>query len=177
MNKYLFLALSLSLFWACTDDAATTQEGASETTETTETAPTGSIHSPSPAGDSHMEALLTKDYWVFEFYIPKDDSDMEAKLFNRGRWYRFNPDGTYENGHWQEVQGKGIWKYYVEDGQDKIWLDSANNKEDSEYKLKANGEGDAMSWVGSRRYNQSGIMIKAINLMTMPTKKQFGIEE
>ncbi len=178
MNKYLFLVLAAGLLWACTDDSAQDSQGTTDSTASSQTEQsTGKVNSPTPAGDSHMEALLMKDYWVFEFYIPKDDSDMEAKLFNRGRWYRFFPDGTYEGGHWQEKKDQGVWKYFVEDGQPKVWMDSANDGKDSEYKIKASGEGDAMSWVGSNRYNQSGIMIKAINLLTMPTKKQFDVEE
>ncbi|GJM36045.1 MAG: hypothetical protein DHS20C18_50460 [Saprospiraceae bacterium] len=177
MNKYLFLLLSIGLFAACENPSTTTQE-ADVVTSSEPQSPQGSgrINAPTPAGDSYMESLLIKDYWVFEHYIPKDDTDMEAKLFNKGRWYNFNADGTYQSGHWQEQLGEGIWKYYEEDGQPKVWMDSKNDSEDSEYKLKANGEGDAMSWVGSTRYRQNGIMIKAISLMTMPTKKQFGVE-
>ncbi|MEZ4988130.1 MAG: hypothetical protein R2795_24390 [Saprospiraceae bacterium] len=45
--------------------------------------------------------LLLSTFWVAEHWV--NHADNSQNLPNKGRWWRFNPDGTFHFGQWGEV--------------------------------------------------------------------------
>lgn len=129
-----------------------------------------------PAESNRETALLTKDFWVFEYYVIPDNPEQSFK--NRGLWYKFSMDGTYQYGHWEEYLGKGTWKLTYYENKPILTVDSeTNNKDDMIWELNfGDYQGYEASFVASRYSQQPGVMCKMLNLMTRPTKKQFGYE-
>ena len=135
----------------------------------------GTFTAPIPPSPNFRETgLLARDYWVFEFYVVPNDR--EASTAGKGRWYKFKPDGSFESGHWDKVMGSGSWGIGLRNEGTVLHIDSNVDAEDSEFIIQANASGDEMSWVGTTTYEQSGLMLKAIHLLTQPTKEQFGLE-
>ena len=59
----------------------------------------------------------------------------------------------------------------------KVRVDAIDDSQDAEWELQFAGDGDVASWIGTKEFiNNKGVMAKAINLLTRPTKKQFGYE-
>ena len=180
MKNWSFFAFLLLGIMSCQTDN-TTGDGASGTAAAAEaTHPTGggSFRAPVPVGINSREAqALVQQYWVFEYYI--DPNVPTNNRLNRGRWYKFNPDGTFESGHWDQKTANGSWGLGMSQKHEYVvvHLDSNIDAEDSEYMIQGiNDENDAMSWVGTDLYDQGHIMLKTMQLLTMPTKKQFGLE-
>lgn len=171
---YLCLALVLA---SCKQDAASTDTPPATPpppAEETPTAETTLQPIENPLLSTREGQLLIRNFWVFEFYIIPNDH--EASVKNRGRWYTFNADGTFESGHWEEQTSKGTW-YLYNDGKYKVRLDAIDDAEDAEWELQFAGDGDVASWIGTSAFiGNKGVMSKVINLMTRPTKKQFGYE-
>lgn len=122
-----------------------------------------------------LTTKLMTDYWVFEFYVVP--GDRAASKAGQGVWYKFNPDGTFESGRWEDgKRGAGNWYFITQDGHNYVKLDSSVDAEDAEWELQ--GETDsAMSWAGTKTYGNTGVILKAISLMTIPTRAQFGFQE
>ncbi len=136
---------------------------------------TGSFSPPIPPGDSFEAQLLMKDYWVMEYYV--GDAKKVSSRSQKGRWFRFNPDGTFINGQWDETTGKGSWHLKRRDNKNFLYLDNIDDIQDCEWEIQGINQGqDAMTWVASQGYVDGGAIIKIISLMSQPTKKQFGIE-
>jgi hypothetical protein len=175
MKKYWIASLLCVLFLhSCKNDQAESAgEKPAESSSVAETSAGGTAAPALNPGDSREVQLLTKDFWVFEFYVT---DDVNARQFNRGRWYSFKPDGTFESGHWEEKTGMGTWKLDRSMGKLLLQIDSENDAEDAEWEIQGiNQSGDTMTWVGTPNYKRSDVIIKAINLLTRPTKKQFGV--
>lgn len=190
MNRILFLGLSLLLFIGtsrCAEDAEGTASG-KQPAKVKE----GSFADPQPQESTPEVDALCRDHWVFEYYVA---DDREKNLFNRGRWYRFSPDGTFVSGHWQEQTSQGSWRLvYSQDrtvvainsetGQPynanpyelRLHVDAKDDSQDASYIIAFNPAMDVSSWVGMPESKARGIAIKAINLIDRPTKKQFGLE-
>ncbi|MEN0006908.1 MAG: hypothetical protein AAF798_22340 [Bacteroidota bacterium] len=182
MNKFYLVAFCLILLASCKNDNNTDNtDTAATSVPSTTTAPAtpstgGSALTPLNPGDSPLVSILTSNYWVFEFYIDPDDK--ANNILNKGRWYQLNPDGTFTNGKWQEQLGSGSWILAKNDlNKDILRLDNVVDSEDAEFEIQFNKEADASSWIGTKTFGQSGVMIKAINLLTAPTKAQFGVAE
>jgi hypothetical protein len=180
MKELLILVFTILTFAACNNKPATDNTNTDTTTGSADipkVAPqAGSAAAPMSPGDSPLIQTLTRDYWVFEFYI--DPKNRENNRLNKGRWYKLNPDGTFTNGHWEQEIGGGSWVLAKDDmNKDVVRLDNRIDSEDAEFQIQFNKEADAASWVGTKTFGQSGIMVKAISLMTMPTKAQFGVAE
>ena len=123
---------------------------------------------------NELTGKLMKDYWVFEFYVVP--GDRVASRAGQGRWYKFNPDGTFESGRWEDEKwGTGNWYFLPKDGKNFLKLDSTVDAEDAEWEIQGVTD-NAMSWGGTNTYGQGGIILKAISLMTIPTRKQFGFQ-
>ncbi|MCB0606602.1 MAG: hypothetical protein H6562_20100 [Lewinellaceae bacterium] len=133
----------------------------------------GSAAPPHPPGTSQFEVLLQQNYWVWEKYYVDDP---EARKFNRGRWYKFKPDGSFESGHWQEDGAPGSWLVYQNGGKTFLALDSVNDAEDLEFQLQTNQAETEIAWTGTPKYEyNSTTMLLSINLLTKPTKEQFHV--
>ena len=129
-----------------------------------------------PAVSSRETAMLTKDFWVFEFYVIP--GDQEKSKFNRGLWYKLQMNGTFEYGHWEEALGTGTWKLTEFEGKPILTVDSGtDNSFDMFWEINfGDYSGFEASFVATKDSQQAGTMCKMINIQTRPTKKQFGYE-
>ncbi|MEZ5043736.1 MAG: hypothetical protein R2828_27815 [Saprospiraceae bacterium] len=171
MSKNATIILSLLLFAAC---GGGTSSGTATSDGTALRAVNGSAASPIPPVNSRETQLLAREYWVFEFYVVPNDRVKSQE--GRGRWYKFYPDGRFDSGQWDKPMGSGSWGIGFRSEGTVLHIDSTNDQEDSEFVIQANTTGDEMSWVGTTTYGQDGIMLKAIHLLSQPTKAQFGLE-
>ncbi len=175
MRLPLLLILAVIGLIACDSDTSNQQSGSNPAASQRATG--GSVGQPvAPDLDIPETSALLANYWVFEFYIDRKDRSKEGSRV--GTWYRFLPDGTFTAGQWEEQTNSGVWS--VRRANDKVLLTIDSNVDalDTEYDLQGMTQSqDAMSWVGTPRFDNSHIMLKAINLLTQPTKKQFGVAE
>lgn len=135
----------------------------------------GNAGKPQTPPASKETQILTTNYWVFEHYI--SSSNFQQGKSSRGKWFLFKKDGTFESGHWEQKLGGGSW-YLTLGGQYPVLvIDSFNDADDTSWQLQGIPEdGSEMSWVGSADYPNYGDLTKMLNLLTPPTKKQFGDE-
>jgi len=123
--------------------------------------------------------ILTRTYWVFEFYHDPNGSIAQRKV-GQGLWYRFQPDGSFIGGHWDRQTHSGLW-YLTYDG-DKVFItiDSNVDRHDGKWDIQAIGrEQDTMAWVRTYDFGtrtRSPIQGKLIELFNVPTKEQFGVQ-
>lgn len=134
----------------------------------------GTAAAPIPPVNSRETGLLARDFWVFEFYVVPNNR--EASKEGRGKWYKFYPDGRFDSGHWDQTLSSGSWGIGFRNEGTVLHIDAMNDVEDSEFIIQTNASGDEMSWVGTSTYEQDGIMLKAIHLLSQPTKEQFGLD-
>lgn len=119
--------------------------------------------------------ILTTNYWMIEHYI--SSTNFEQGKSNRGRWFLFKKDGTFESGHWENKMGSGSWYLTLGGKYPVVMIDSFNDAEDTSWEMQGIPEdASEMSWVGMLNYPNYGDLVKALNLLTPPTKKQFGDE-
>lgn len=135
----------------------------------------GSFMTPQRLPDVETVDMLTSEFWVFEFYVADERA---VRLGNKGRWFAFFKDGTFENGRWTEKLGYGAWNLQEVPGKGlNLILDNIDDKQDESWEIQGvNSSGDAMTWVGVNKTNNAGHVVKAINLLTRPTRKQFDAE-
>lgn len=125
-----------------------------------------------PVVQNEYTAALMRDYWVFEFYVIKDVIDVRFQ--NIGRWFQFNPDGTFRMGRWNEEIGVGSWKFEYRADKPYLILDSNIKGMDEIFQIQAlSGANDAFALTGHTK-DAEAIHIKMIHLLSMPTKEQFG---
>lgn len=177
--KRLIWLLALALLWSCKNDPQDTAGQETQEIQDPNAAPGAQGGSAAPAiapGDSYFVSLLTKNYWVVEHWV-NPRNDRQVYLANKGRWWNFQNDGTFETGIWQEKTGQGTWRIFQRGTDYWVFVDGENDVHDGEWKIQFNGPGTESSWVGSKDYASSqGIMAKFDNLLTMPTKEQYGIQ-
>lgn len=169
---------------SCTDDKPADEAG----TETT-TAPTaaetntpgegiamnGSFEPPVAAEPSALVNTLTTDFWVWEYYVVDDKA---TRLANKGRWFKLAADGTYETGRWQEKTGYGSWRLLNQEGKQILQFDNIDDRQDEQWEIQGiNQENDTMTWAGVKDTKSEGAILKAISLLTRPTRQQFGVAE
>lgn len=136
----------------------------------------GSAASPILAPDTRISQILQTNIWMIEYYISA--SDFEGGKKNRGRWFTFKKDGTFESGYWEKKTGSGSW--YVEElGKYPIVkIDSYNDAEDAAWEIQGvPSDPTEMSWVGAKDYPNYADLVKMFNMLTPPTKAQFGEKE
>lgn len=129
-----------------------------------------------PPTELRETQALLRNFWVFEFYIDRKNPD--NRIAKKGKWYKFEPDGTFTGGQWQDQTHAGVYRVYRKDNKVMLLIDSNNDSEDAEFDMQGlTGDAEAMSWVGTSRFDMSHVILKAINLLTRPTKEQFGVTE
>ncbi len=129
------------------------------------------------AGNSREARILTTHFWVIEFYVGVNEATYNRSKTMKGKWYKFNQDGTFVGGHWEEIGCKGTWRLDYSQQDPIVWIDSYDDSEDCGWQIQGiSGDESEMSWVGAKGYISYADMVKAINLMTIPTKKQFRVE-
>jgi hypothetical protein len=186
---WILMAFTAILFTSCGNDQTNNTEdsNANQTPESTEavkdrpsSGPNGSFLPPLDPGESEMVKILTEVvgtadvHWVFEYYVAEDKA---ARAANKGRWFDFNPDGTFESGTWEAQKGYGVWRLSNEPEGLMLYLDSINDAEDEKWEVQGvNDQQDTMTWAGISETNTAGVITKVISLTSRPTKAQFGVE-
>jgi hypothetical protein len=150
---------------------------AEQTGPATPEAPTGDdpVASPVPPPLDIPEAntLLNSPYWVAEFWVKDGKNTPESK----GRWWKFEPDGTYTTGLWQDQIASGVWALTDDQGKILLHLDANVAGLNEEFHLQGTSQGGGyMSWVGTRLYGMNTVAVKSISLLSKPTRAQFGVE-
>ncbi len=145
----------------------------------------GSASPPLTQANSLETQLLIRSFWVAEFYvIPGENGQLYPARQNKGMWWRFNIDGTYVGGQWDQQFDAGSWFWrssgseYEKNGV--LYIDSSlDDQRDIEFQIQGIEEnGSVMSWVKTQNSaSKEPGMLKMIPLMSMPTKRQFGVEE
>ena len=185
---WIFFVLALAASCASDEQGEASQEefsekirkSASATTSSPEGVPAsaknGSFQPPQPVGGGEKAQLLTQNFWVFEFYVTDDKA---TRLAQKGNWYRFFKDGTFESGNWTDKTGYGSWRLQnVPDEGLMLFMDNINDELDIQWEIQGiNKAGDTMTWAGINRKANAGDVVKVISLLTRPTRKQFGVEE
>lgn len=180
MKQLLILLLPMMFLSACQPDGPADQQATTESAQqaVAEVPPgSGNVATPVPPDLTIEEAnLLIKDYWVAEYWV--DHKSKENSRRNKGRWWQFFGDGTYRTGHWEEELAQGSWTIYRDQAKLLIHMDANDDRLDEQFEIQGvTIAGGYMSWVGTSLYNMNNIAVKAITLLSIPTKKQFGVEE
>ena len=167
-HHFIFLVFALALT-ACKPDPPTSAYELLDHTDF--------VASPvAPDLNSNNVSLLLSAFWVAEHWV--DHADAANSKKNKGRWWRFSKDGTFITGIWEETLSQGVWVIYFDQEKVLLHLDADSAPLNMEFELQQIAQsGEYMSWVGTPTYKMNRIAVKAISLMTMPTKRQFGIEE
>ncbi|GEM_PF-659422 len=174
MRRFILLFTLSSLFFACNSNQTTEQE-TEQQPGSTQTDPQKAVAPPQPIPDTREAQLLLRDYWVFEYFIVPGNP--EESMANRGKWYKFNGDGTFTAGHWQDFQTTGTWTLHYGGEFPIIHMQAQNDALTGEYQIQGvSNDTEYMSWMGTARYNQKGYAVKVMNLLTEPTRQQFGIQ-
>ncbi|MBK8493348.1 MAG: hypothetical protein IPL49_21325 [Saprospirales bacterium] len=169
MKRIFFFFLLMSAMAACKNEPKATATG--DETSVTQTRPItppegGPIVGPKKPPSMQTEMLigfLTTDYWYIEAYVKINDRD--SALENRGRWYRFAPDGTFVSGKYKKQDAKGIWTFDPQTAL--IYVDSENDAQDGEWKIQMGKSGSVMIWIGTERFLQNSIQIKLENYLEL----------
>lgn len=180
MKQLFILLMPLLLLAGCQpNDPAGEQNTAEATQQAAVEVPagSGSVATPVVPDLTIEEAnLLIKDYWVAEYWV--DHKSKENSRLNKGRWWQFFGDGTYRTGHWEEELAQGSWSIYRDQAKLLVHLDANDDRLDEQFEIQGvTIAGGYMSWVGTELYNMNNIAVKAITLLSVPTKKQFGVAE
>jgi hypothetical protein len=140
----------------------------------------GSIGTPSIPGNFKETQLLLTDYWVYEFYVIPEKVGVGPNFV--GTWYKFNPNGSYSKGQFQETFDNGNW--YISERPSEhqpgkvfryIYFDSAvNDLWDVGFEIQGTS-GFNMSWVKQLDPpdGESGLA-KVMKMLTKPTREQLG---
>lgn len=124
--------------------------------------------------------MLTRDFWVVEFYHDSFASKEQRKR-GQGQWFQFNPDGSFIGGHWEKQTHSGLW-YMIYDGDKKyVTIDSNVDRLDGKWDMQGIGsEEETTAWVRTTEFGPRtprSVTIKLITLSNRPTKQQFGVAE
>jgi hypothetical protein len=170
MKKIAFFFLLIGLLAACKSEPAEA-EGSGDEASVTETRPitppeggpiVGADKTPSMQTEKLL-GFLTTGYWYVEAYVKINDP--EASQANRGRWYKFNPDGTFSNGKYKGISAKGVWTYDPQTAL--IFLDSEKQDQIGEWKIQMGKSGAVMILVGTERFQQNSIQMKLENYIEL----------
>ena len=167
--KYLFIiVVAVTLMASCVK----TENGPEvNTLEANGTAAPAQI----PPADMRETAVLTSRFWVFEHWV---DMDYPEDKVNKGRWYRFYNDGTYDGGHWEDHNDHGTWFLRPGEQHTNLFIDSEiDDMLDGKWQVQGiTGDEQAMSWVNTGEYgNKKAPMCKLMAMLSIPTAAQFGM--
>ena len=99
---------------------------------------------------------LVQNYWYLQAFLKI--GDLEFNKQNRGRWFHFNEDGTYESGYLADTGKGGKWTY--DEATATLHLQADDFNKSGEYRVKMGQSGAVMIWEGTERYQQTSIQGK-----------------
>ncbi|MEM8584737.1 MAG: hypothetical protein AAGF87_10725 [Bacteroidota bacterium] len=123
---------------------------------------------------------LLDGYWVYEFYHDGAASK-EQKKAGKGQWFKFEADGTYTAGHWQDWTHSGVWIFQRDGEHNYLTIDSNVDRQDAKWDIQAlSSDLQDMGWARTNLwgFQKQGLQVhgKMQRLFTAPTKEQFGLE-
>ncbi len=129
---------------------------------------------PQTAQEQRVVRVLTTEYWsVWALVRIKD---VPANRINQGAWFKFETDGTYKYGFWDETISTGTWTF---DGTNALLnLDSKLKGDDREWRIQMGSDEDVMVWIGTEKYNTPDIQLKLMRFFNIPkTRAELGVTE
>ncbi|RMF22331.1 MAG: hypothetical protein D6765_14410 [Bacteroidetes bacterium] len=163
--KYLMLSAALLFFLTSCQNGCNSGPNAQSNTESVEQLPP-----PVNEEEARARRALTNNYWVVNFF--HRIRDPQANRANQGRWYKFNPDGTYECGQFEKTFCKGKWRLFLEGNRARLDLDAEIPEEDGEWMMQMASTEDIMIWVGTERYGTNNVQMRLENLLFIPKNRQ-----
>ena len=149
---------------SCQNDSKDT-EGASSASETQ------NVASESTQSDQTLEIIGTMNeestfylsniqegYWYVEHWLKIGDDDKSVYNANKGRWMKFEKNGSFTHGKLLQTVGAG--KYTYNASSNMITMYANNPQYNAEFKIRMSDNGDGMSWSGAGRFQQNDIMAK-----------------
>ena len=117
--------------------------------------------------------LATEIWVVWSLVRIKKQEETRA---NQGTWFKFNENGTYEYGFWEEPIGTGTWYF---DGPNALLnLDANLKSDDRQWKLQMARTEDVMIWTGTEKYHTTDITMKLNRFYNVPkTRAELGVTE
>ena len=169
MTKYFFLFITLTFTLACGGDTTST----SETTDTTggeepimTTMPVDksvTLKKPENVNPNAMSPFI--GLWA---YTKAFTSSAERMDDYNGRWVKFEGDGTFTYGKWQEETNSGEW--WVGENSKQIAMDFNDDEEDIDLDWKVNLGGDVIILLGNTDRNKTGDQIQVKKVKELPVK-------
>ena len=178
MTKFLLqLTFILMVTFSCQPNSKVSKSGDSSV----DAKPSlGSIGTPAIPEKFKETDLLLTDYWVYEFYVIPEKVGVGPNFV--GTWYKFNPNGTYSKGQFQETFDNGNWYISSRPSEHQpgkvfkyIYFDSAvNDLWDVGFEIQGTS-GYNMYWVKQLDPpdGESGLA-KVMKMLTKPTREQMG---
>ncbi len=181
--KYFIIPLILTMFLiSCQNGCGNMQNtnandpGSQEQTQQTDNSGTPSPTEPgelrgATAQEQRVFDMYTRDYWVVTGF--HKIGDKPAFKRNRGRWYQFNPNGTFTVGHFDKVLSKGNWR--LEQQASHMRLDAENDEEDGLWRMQVRSDESMLVWVGTEEAQSNSIQQRLENLLFAPkSPKEMG---
>lgn len=129
---------------------------------------------PQTEQEKRVNQTLSTEIWVVWSLVRiKKQSETRA---NQGTWFKFNPDGTYAYGFWDQPIGNGTWYF---DGPNGLLNMDANLKsDDRQWKLQMASTEDVMVWTGTEKFHTTDITLKLHRFYNVPkTRAELGVTE
>lgn len=169
MKSIIFSLVLVLLFVACGKEQPSSFSG-KELTAQASAAP-----AETPPADMRETRVLQSRFWVFEHWVLVNGGPAPE---NKGKWYRFYEDGTYDGGQWEDHYDHGT--YFLRKGEKwtELYVDSEiNDLYDAKWQVQSmTSLEDAMSWVKTKEFGDNiPAMCKLMGMLSMPTKEQFGV--
>lgn len=129
---------------------------------------------PKTPQEERVVRVLTTELWAVWSLI-RIKKVPETRM-NQGAWFKFNIDGTYEYGYWDEPISTGTWYFDGQAGQ--INLDSKLKGDDRQWKVQMGSSEEVMVWVGTEKYTTTDISLKLERFHNVPqTRAELGVRE
>ena len=129
---------------------------------------------PVTAQEQRVHRVLTTELWAVWSLIRIKKAKETRE--NQGAWFKFDPDGTYEYGFWDEPISTGTW--YFDGTKGLLDLDSKMKGDDRQWKVQMASSEDVMVWVGTQKYATTDISMKLERFANVPkTRAELGVRE
>lgn len=99
-------------------------------------------------------AIIEADTWEYQFVF---DGEMSEQGAYTGVWIDFYPDGRYEYGKYDKIEGSGRYNFHF-DRFELLMLDDDESIKPQEWSVKV--AGDAMVLVGTATYKDNSMQMK-----------------
>lgn len=172
MKKIIFFFLIANLTFACKNDPETTAEtpaqNSSETTASETTSDAASDQNLKENLPLRMKNVVDWTWW-FEAYVSDRKGFGQTQ---KGKWFKFSPNGSFEFGIYQDLSGAGKWRYDV--AKETIFLTYDKDGEQQEWKTMMSNTNDIMIWMAPGTGPLRGDQAKLVRYLQRPEEGQVG---